>query len=116
NDLKTYVRRFQELVILCPNMVPNNEKLMEVFIGGLPRSIEENVTASKPQTLEEAINIVTGDFSPLFNSQIIQTDVGKLKAKGDIGVFVGYSKESAVFRIHNKRTRKIHDWLLFTPF
>nr|GFC20516.1 retrovirus-related Pol polyprotein from transposon TNT 1-94 [Tanacetum cinerariifolium] len=35
-------------------------------------------------------------------------DVGKLKAKGDIGVFVRYSKESAAFRIYNKRTRKIH--------
>nr|GEV56756.1 putative reverse transcriptase domain-containing protein [Tanacetum cinerariifolium] len=30
---------------------------MEVFIGGLPRSIEGNVTASKPKTLEEAITI-----------------------------------------------------------
>ncbi|GKB61334.1 hypothetical protein Tco_0917520 [Tanacetum coccineum] len=57
NDLKTYIRRFQELAALCPNMVPNAEKLMEVFINGLPRSIEGNVTASKPQTLEEAINI-----------------------------------------------------------
>nr|GFA68240.1 reverse transcriptase domain-containing protein [Tanacetum cinerariifolium] len=57
NDLKTYVRRFQELIVLCPNMVPNNEKLMEVFIDRLPKSIEGNVTASKPQTLEEAINI-----------------------------------------------------------
>ncbi|GKD30995.1 putative reverse transcriptase domain-containing protein [Tanacetum coccineum] len=57
NDLKNYVRRFQELAVLCPNMVPNTEKLMEVFIGGLPRSIEGNVTASKPQTLEEAITI-----------------------------------------------------------
>ncbi|GKC64905.1 reverse transcriptase domain-containing protein [Tanacetum coccineum] len=38
-------------------MVPNTEKLIEAFIGGLPRSIEGNVTASKPQTLEEAINI-----------------------------------------------------------
>nr|GFB55498.1 hypothetical protein [Tanacetum cinerariifolium] len=36
-------------------------------------------------------------------------DVGKLKAKGDIGVFVGYSKESALFRIYNKQTRKIHE-------
>ncbi|GJV62611.1 hypothetical protein Tco_1473439 [Tanacetum coccineum] len=36
-------------------------------------------------------------------------DVGKLKAKGDIGVFVGYSKESAAFRVYNKRTRKIHE-------
>ncbi|GKA76998.1 reverse transcriptase domain-containing protein [Tanacetum coccineum] len=57
NDLKTYIRRFQELAVLCPNMVPNTEKLLEVFISGLPRSIEGNVTASKPQTLEEAINI-----------------------------------------------------------
>nr|GEY53881.1 hypothetical protein [Tanacetum cinerariifolium] len=36
-------------------------------------------------------------------------DVGKLKVKGDIRVFVGYSKESATFRIYNKRTRKIHE-------
>nr|GEY14553.1 hypothetical protein [Tanacetum cinerariifolium] len=32
-----------------------------------------------------------------------------LKAKVDIGVFVGYSKESAAFIIYNKRTRKIHE-------
>ncbi|GJU08723.1 reverse transcriptase domain-containing protein [Tanacetum coccineum] len=57
DDLKTYVRRFQELAVLCPNMVPNSKKLMEDFIGGLPQSIEGNVTASKPQTLEEAANI-----------------------------------------------------------
>nr|GFB08144.1 retrovirus-related Pol polyprotein from transposon TNT 1-94 [Tanacetum cinerariifolium] len=36
-------------------------------------------------------------------------DVGKLKAKGDIGVIVGYSKESAAFRIYNKQTRKINE-------
>nr|GEV96819.1 putative reverse transcriptase domain-containing protein [Tanacetum cinerariifolium] len=57
NDLKTYVRRFQELATLFPTMVSNSEKMMEAFIGGLPQSIEGNVTASKPQTLEEAINI-----------------------------------------------------------
>ncbi|GJZ71816.1 hypothetical protein Tco_0635667 [Tanacetum coccineum] len=57
DDLKTYIRRFQELAVLCPNMVPNTEKLMEAFIGGLPRSIEGNVIASKPQTLEVTINI-----------------------------------------------------------
>ncbi|GKA49997.1 putative reverse transcriptase domain-containing protein [Tanacetum coccineum] len=57
NDLKTYVRRFQELTTLCPTMVPDSEKMMEVFIEGFPQSIEGNVTASKPQTLEDAINI-----------------------------------------------------------
>ncbi|GJU40774.1 putative reverse transcriptase domain-containing protein [Tanacetum coccineum] len=57
HDLKTYVRRFQELAVLCPTMVPNCKKLIEVFIRGLPRSIEGNVTASKSQNLEEAITI-----------------------------------------------------------
>ncbi|GJR38039.1 putative reverse transcriptase domain-containing protein [Tanacetum coccineum] len=57
NDLKAYVRRFQELATLCPTMVPDSKKMMEVFIEGLPRSIEGNVPTSKPQTLEESINI-----------------------------------------------------------
>ncbi|GJW29995.1 reverse transcriptase domain-containing protein [Tanacetum coccineum] len=69
SDLKTYIRRFQELTILCPNMVPNSEKLMEVFINGLPTSIEGNVIASKPQTLKEAINI-----SQRLMDQIIKRD------------------------------------------
>ncbi|GKA07306.1 reverse transcriptase domain-containing protein [Tanacetum coccineum] len=69
NDLKTYIWRFQELTILCPNMVPNAEKLLEVFISRLPRSIKGNVTASKPQTLEEAINI-----SQRLMDQIIKYD------------------------------------------
>ncbi|GJY04725.1 hypothetical protein Tco_0370665 [Tanacetum coccineum] len=38
-------------------MVPNTKKLVEVFINRLPRSIEGHVTALKPQTLEEVINI-----------------------------------------------------------
>nr|GEY11879.1 reverse transcriptase domain-containing protein [Tanacetum cinerariifolium] len=46
-----------ELATLCPTMVSNSEKLLEAFIKGLPRSIKGNVTACKPQTLEEAINI-----------------------------------------------------------
>nr|GEW16438.1 retrovirus-related Pol polyprotein from transposon TNT 1-94 [Tanacetum cinerariifolium] len=36
-------------------------------------------------------------------------DVGKLNAKGDIGVLVGYSKEFVAFKIYNKRTQKIHE-------
>nr|GEW10890.1 reverse transcriptase domain-containing protein [Tanacetum cinerariifolium] len=48
NDLKNYARRFQELAVLCPNMVPNTEKLMKVFIGGLPRSIKGDVNTSNP--------------------------------------------------------------------
>ncbi|GJZ03388.1 reverse transcriptase domain-containing protein [Tanacetum coccineum] len=47
NDLKTYIRRFQELAVLCPAMVPNSEKLMEVFIRGLPKSHQTRNCRSK---------------------------------------------------------------------
>ncbi|GJS28672.1 putative reverse transcriptase domain-containing protein [Tanacetum coccineum] len=72
NDLKTYIRRFQELAVLCPNMVPNSEKLMEAFIGGLPQSIEGNVTASKPQTLEEATNIAHRLMDQIIKHDFVQ--------------------------------------------
>ncbi|GJR64914.1 hypothetical protein Tco_0010979 [Tanacetum coccineum] len=42
NDLKPYVRRFQELtVLLCPYMVQTRLNSWKAFIGGLPRSIDE---------------------------------------------------------------------------
>nr|GEZ87550.1 putative reverse transcriptase domain-containing protein [Tanacetum cinerariifolium] len=85
NDLKTYVRRFQELAVLCPNVVPNNEKLMEVFIGGLPRSIKGDITASKPQTLEEAINIAQRDV-PYITQDLAQLGV---ESATSFDVFIG---------------------------
>nr|GEV63914.1 reverse transcriptase domain-containing protein [Tanacetum cinerariifolium] len=55
--IKKYCPRTEELATLCPTMVLDSEKMIEAFIRGLPRSIKGNVTTSKPQTLEEAINI-----------------------------------------------------------
>ncbi|GKC82181.1 putative reverse transcriptase domain-containing protein, partial [Tanacetum coccineum] len=41
NDLTAYTRRFQELVLLCTRMVPNEEDKVERFLGGLPDNIME---------------------------------------------------------------------------
>ena len=57
NDIETYIRRYQELAVLCPSMVPDNEKLLENFIGGLPENIRGNVISFDPQTMDEAIRI-----------------------------------------------------------
>nr|GEY53523.1 ribonuclease H-like domain-containing protein [Tanacetum cinerariifolium] len=66
-------------------------------------------------TQEEDINYEEV-FAPVARIEAIRCyllndydDVGKLKAKGDIRVFVGYSKDYAAFRVYNKRTRKIHE-------
>lgn len=41
-------------------------------------------------------------------------DVGKLKAKADIGIFVGYAPTKKAYRIYNKRTRKIQETIHVT--
>ncbi|GKA52418.1 reverse transcriptase domain-containing protein [Tanacetum coccineum] len=87
NDLKTYIRRFQELAVLCPNMVLNAEKLLEVFISGLPRSIKGNITALKPQTLEEAINMAQRLMDQIIKHDYVQEandHKRKLEDKGNI--------------------------------
>ncbi|GJS58756.1 putative reverse transcriptase domain-containing protein [Tanacetum coccineum] len=88
--------KFQELAVLCPNMVPNTEKLLEAFIGGLPRSIEGNVTTSKPQTLEEAINI----------SQRLMDQLSKYHAKilcNEKVVHIPINGETLIIRVTEKK-------------
>ncbi|GJT85486.1 putative reverse transcriptase domain-containing protein [Tanacetum coccineum] len=57
NDLTAYTRRFQELVLLCTTMVPNEEDNVERFVGGLPENIQGNVITTEPTKLQDAIRI-----------------------------------------------------------
>ncbi|GKB92798.1 retrovirus-related pol polyprotein from transposon TNT 1-94 [Tanacetum coccineum] len=41
-------------------------------------------------------------------------DIGKLKVKADIGIFVGYAPTKKAYRIYNKRTRKIQETIHVT--
>ncbi|GJS79165.1 reverse transcriptase domain-containing protein [Tanacetum coccineum] len=103
NDLKPYVRRFQELTVLCPNMVPNNDKLLEAFIGGLPRSIEGNVTASKPQTLEEAINIAQRLMDQVTKHAPMQVSSDNKRKFDDKRTFNNSSRNNNNYRNTNNR-------------
>ncbi|GJY69601.1 reverse transcriptase domain-containing protein [Tanacetum coccineum] len=59
-NLTAYNQRFQELIFLCPEMVPNTDRLLERYIEGLPLNIKGNVTSSKPVDLHEAIEMAQG--------------------------------------------------------
>nr|GEU97004.1 hypothetical protein [Tanacetum cinerariifolium] len=47
NDLTAYTQRFQELILLCTRMVPDEEDRVERFIGGLPDNIQGNGYAAR---------------------------------------------------------------------
>ncbi|GJS90423.1 reverse transcriptase domain-containing protein [Tanacetum coccineum] len=57
NDLTAYTKRFQELILLCTRMVPDEEDRLKRFIGGLPDNIQGNVIATNPARLQNAIRI-----------------------------------------------------------
>ncbi|GKC29831.1 putative reverse transcriptase domain-containing protein [Tanacetum coccineum] len=57
NDLTAYTQRFQELILLCTRMVPDEEDRVERFIGGLPDNIQGNVIVVNPARLQDAIRI-----------------------------------------------------------
>ncbi|GJR28493.1 putative reverse transcriptase domain-containing protein [Tanacetum coccineum] len=49
--------RFQELILLCTKMVPDEEDRVERFIGVLPDNIQGNVIAANLARLQDAIHI-----------------------------------------------------------
>nr|GEZ75587.1 hypothetical protein [Tanacetum cinerariifolium] len=58
-DLPSYTQRYQELALLCGRMFSEESDKIEKYIGGLPDMIHESVVASKPKTMQEAIEIAT---------------------------------------------------------
>ncbi|GKC26422.1 reverse transcriptase domain-containing protein [Tanacetum coccineum] len=54
-DVVTYSRRFQELNLMCVRMFSEEKEKIEKYIGGLPDMIHVSVMASKPKSMQEAI-------------------------------------------------------------
>nr|GFA25028.1 reverse transcriptase domain-containing protein [Tanacetum cinerariifolium] len=57
NDVVSYNQRFQELALLCVRMFPEESDKIERYVGGLPDVIHESVVASRPKTMQEAIEM-----------------------------------------------------------
>ncbi|GKA24250.1 reverse transcriptase domain-containing protein [Tanacetum coccineum] len=58
-DVVAYSRRFQQLALMCSRMFPEEIDKIEKYIGGLPDMIHGSVKASKPKTMQEAIEFTT---------------------------------------------------------
>ncbi|GKC52392.1 putative reverse transcriptase domain-containing protein, partial [Tanacetum coccineum] len=57
NDVPTYSERFQELTLICTKFVANETKKINKYISGLLNNIYGNVKSSKPNTLDETIEL-----------------------------------------------------------
>nr|GEX77029.1 putative reverse transcriptase domain-containing protein [Tanacetum cinerariifolium] len=57
NDVPAYTKRFQELTLICTKFVANETEKIDTYIGGLLDNIYGSVKASKPNTLDETIEL-----------------------------------------------------------
>nr|GEU73204.1 putative reverse transcriptase domain-containing protein [Tanacetum cinerariifolium] len=57
NDVVSYSQCFQELGLLCVRMFPDEADKIERYVGGLPDVIHGSVVASRPKTMQEAIEM-----------------------------------------------------------
>ncbi|GJX86218.1 reverse transcriptase domain-containing protein [Tanacetum coccineum] len=58
-DVIGYNQRFQELALLCVRMFLEESDKIERYVGGLPDMIHGNIVASKPKTMQEAVEMAT---------------------------------------------------------
>nr|GEY61874.1 retrovirus-related Pol polyprotein from transposon TNT 1-94 [Tanacetum cinerariifolium] len=76
-------------------------------------SQQNGVVERRNRTLVEAARTIKSDilflhvFGALCYPKNDREDIGKLRAKGDIGFFIGYSTYSCAYRVYNRQTKKI---------
>ncbi|GJZ54443.1 putative reverse transcriptase domain-containing protein [Tanacetum coccineum] len=58
-DVVTYSQRFQELALMCDRMFSEEIDKVEKYFGGLPDTIHGSVMATKPKTMQDAIEFAT---------------------------------------------------------
>ncbi|GKD92696.1 hypothetical protein Tco_1372533 [Tanacetum coccineum] len=58
-DVVAYNQRFQELALLYDRMFLEETDKIERYVGGMPDLIYSSVVASKPKTMQEAIEMAT---------------------------------------------------------
>nr|GEW81704.1 hypothetical protein [Tanacetum cinerariifolium] len=80
-DMTGYSRHFQELALMCDRTFPEESDRVEKYIGGVPDMIHDSVKATKPKTMQEAI-----DFSTeLMDKRIRDAVENKRKFEGTSG-------------------------------
>ncbi|GKF21698.1 hypothetical protein Tco_0070336, partial [Tanacetum coccineum] len=58
-DVVSYNQHFQELALMCTRMFLEESDKIERYVGGLPDIIHRSVMASKPKTMQDAIEFTT---------------------------------------------------------
>ncbi|GJS46960.1 putative reverse transcriptase domain-containing protein [Tanacetum coccineum] len=82
-DVVTYSQRFQELALMCDRMFLEEIDKVEKYVGGLPDTIHGSVMATKPKTMQDAIEFATELMDKKINTWLKQAGGADNKRKSD---------------------------------
>ncbi|GJZ34777.1 retrovirus-related pol polyprotein from transposon TNT 1-94 [Tanacetum coccineum] len=103
-DIAGYTQRFQELTLLYPRMVPEENDKIKRFIWGLPDNIQGNVTSSKPVRLQDAIRMANGLMDQKVRASFKRQNVAQAVTVGN-NEKRGYARSAPYYnkcRLHHK--------------
>nr|GEU56441.1 integrase, catalytic region, zinc finger, CCHC-type, peptidase aspartic, catalytic [Tanacetum cinerariifolium] len=103
----------------APDAIIKCIKNIQVCLNATVRNVRtDNGTEFVNQTLRDFYENPNLSFLHVFGSLCYPTndneDLGKLNAKADIGIFVGYAPAKKAFRIYNRKTQKIMETIHVT--
>ncbi|GJX64546.1 putative reverse transcriptase domain-containing protein [Tanacetum coccineum] len=82
-DVIGYNQSFQELALLCVRMFLEESDKIERYVGGLPDMIHGNIVASKPKTMQEAVEMATELMDKKVNTIAERQAKNKRKSAGN---------------------------------
>ncbi|GKC08355.1 reverse transcriptase domain-containing protein [Tanacetum coccineum] len=79
-DVVSYGQHFQELTLMCARMFPEESDKIEKYVGGFPDMIHGSVMASKPKTMQDAIEFATKLMDKKINTFVEWQAESKMKS------------------------------------
>ncbi|GJZ67783.1 putative reverse transcriptase domain-containing protein [Tanacetum coccineum] len=78
-----YNQHFLELALLYVKMFPEESDKIERYVGGLPDMIHRNIVASKPKTMQEAVEMATELIDKIVSTIAERQAENKRKSAGN---------------------------------
>nr|GEZ29083.1 hypothetical protein [Tanacetum cinerariifolium] len=75
-----YSQRFQELALMCDQMFPKEIDKVDRYVDGLPDTIHGSVMATKPKTMQDAIEFATELMNKKINTWAERQADNKIKS------------------------------------
>ncbi|GJX33065.1 hypothetical protein Tco_0242920 [Tanacetum coccineum] len=106
NDVVTYSQRFQELALMCDRMFPEEINQLDKYVGGLPDMIHGSVMATKPKTMQDAIEFATELIDKKINTWAEHQADNKRKNPLNVNTLI-YSKSKKEHKEHLRQILKL---------